>query len=93
MRKRYELEIYAPGDTTGQDVLMTLDSDTPFMAIGVGDLLNPRLWADKSTNGDLLRVVGREHMIWKGEAGTIHRLCLFTSNVPDTADERVRRVP
>jgi len=45
---KYRLDIYLP-DTTGKDLLHRMESDSPFMTIGVNDLIDPRSFPDEVT--------------------------------------------
>ncbi|AHG87545.1 hypothetical protein J421_0052 [Gemmatirosa kalamazoonensis] len=80
--KRYALEIYEPGTT--QDVLVYFESDTPFQAISRGDLLGAGAWGGSGYNlGDMLRVVGIEHIVIESSPAPMHKVCVFTENVDD----------
>ncbi|MDP9280658.1 MAG: hypothetical protein M3P38_01005 [Chloroflexota bacterium] len=80
--KRYILEIYEPD--SADDVLTTLDSDEPFMAIEVGTLLT---LPDRK---DPLEITNVEHIIWSGPNGARHKECIFTKAAPDTREARRR---
>lgn len=90
LSKPYMLEIYRPGSM--YDVLVYLGSDTPFMTIQTGDIINPRTLenvVEQLSPRTVLRVLGVEHMIWEGQGIMKHKLCVFTSEAPDSAEERV----
>lgn len=90
-QKRYILEVYQPGSM--YDALVVVESDMPFMTIQMGDIINPRSFenvVDFLSPGTVLRVVGVEHVIWEGQGVAKHKLCVFTKEAPDTAEERIR---
>jgi hypothetical protein len=87
--KAYLLEIYEPGNT--HDILITLESDQPFMAIHEGSLLNPRVWEGLGNQGGLLRVVSLEHFIWETGGKVRHKIGLITEVVPDNSGSRTYR--
>jgi hypothetical protein len=89
MHKKYALEIYQPGSI--QDVLVVFESDTPFLPISTGDLLNQRAWPDGGYEGQILRVVGLEHFVWEIDGVTKHKIGVITETVQDTRDARFTR--
>jgi hypothetical protein len=93
---KYTLLIYVPGGS-GYDVLCHLESDTPFMPIARGDLLNPRSWSHRSRDltdpacphGVVLRVTGLEHFICEaGGRVSRHSIGVFTAALDDSAESR-----
>lgn len=86
MHQKYALEIYQPGSI--QDVLVVFESDTPFLSISAGDLLNQRAWPDGGHEGKILRVVGLEHFIWEVGGMTKHKVGVITEVVDDTHEAR-----
>lgn len=83
--KKYELEIYSPN--TVLDTMASIESDSPFMTISVGDLVNPRLWTTHDVEG-ILKVTKIEHMIWETDGIAKHKICVYTTELPDTEDSR-----
>lgn len=83
----YALEIYLPGGTA--DVAAVFESDTPFMAINIGDILNPRLWKTFDYQGEVLRVVKLEHFIWETQGIVKHKIGVFTEAVSDDEGTRL----
>lgn len=86
MSKKYALEIYSPGSI--EDVETYFESDTPFMSINVGDIINSRLWAKTLDEGVVLRVMKLEHFIWSAEDITKHKIGVITEVVEDKKDTR-----
>lgn len=82
------LEVYQPGSF--DDVFQYLESDTPFMAISRGDIVNPGLWDGSQSPMKVLRVVNVEHIIWKNETtgGARHKVLVFTEEVEGTRELR-----
>lgn len=80
----YYLEIYEPD--SAHDVLITFSSNSAFMAISKGDILNSRTW-DKGIKG-VLKVVNVEHVIWEVEDHVAHKIMVFTKEVEDTGELR-----
>jgi hypothetical protein len=95
---RYRLFIYKPGGK--KTVAHTLESDSPFLAINKGDLLNPRCWGEQaSTNlaedkaqfryGIMLQVTGLEHFIVESDGKVVsHGMGVFTEALEDIAESR-----
>ena len=83
----YTLEIYLPGGVA--DVAVTFESDTPFMAINIGDILNPRLWTAFDYQGEVLKVAKLEHFIWETQGVIKHKIGVFTEAVSDDEDSRL----
>lgn len=83
------LEIYLPD--SAQDVDTYFEADTPFMNISVGDLLNSRTWETGHADGKLHKVTKLEHIIWKADNEVKHKLCVFTTLVDDSAEERLKK--
>ncbi len=85
---KYILEIYLPGSVG--DVMFTVESESPFMTITAGDLLNPSVWetAYEDQGTKLLRIVRLEHIIWDIR-GPNHKICVFTEAVDNTKEARL----
>lgn len=95
----YELHIHRPNNKI-DDAFCILKSETPFMAINAGDLLNPRSWMSGGSNiydenpefefGTVLRVTSLEHIIIQLEDETItrHQIMIFTEGVEDLEESR-----
>ncbi len=73
----YYVQVYLPGSR--QDLWLSFDSDTPFFAIHVGDLLDCSEWQGPKA-ARAVRVVGVEHCLLPGSGGTVrrHALKVFT---------------
>jgi len=85
---RYTLEIYAPG--SAYDVIGVLKADAPFGPLSAGDLFHPPVvqW----TKTDALRITCLEHMmIGGGDRGYEHKTCVFTEEINDTPELRLKR--
>ena len=89
MNKKYALEIYKPGSI--EDVEVTFESDTPFLNINIGDILNTNMWSGTETNGKLIKVVKMEHFIWEYDSGPKHKIGIITKEIEDTLEERFSR--
>ena len=89
----YHLEIYCPGSCNSDGCIKTFTAATPFLPIRSGDLINTKTW---EVEWPLLRVVNVEHVISESSRGIdpsgkiIHRILLYTENMPDTAETRCR---
>ncbi len=80
---RYKLEIYESKSVSR--VWMDFDSDLPFQAIHVGDLINTSTWPNATSRQMALRVISVEYVIWADETGLAkHKLCVFTQEVERT---------
>lgn len=90
MSKHYRLEVFAPGEA--EDAFQTMESDHPFMAMQIGDLLNPQGWSDYDNRhaDKVYRIAGLEHVFrhvsmggnWK------HTILVFTTEEPDRREAR-----
>ncbi|MCX8119197.1 MAG: hypothetical protein N3G78_14865, partial [Desulfobacterota bacterium] len=60
---RYVLEIYKPMNV--DDLWMKFESPSPFMAIHVGEVINPGLWPGSEAPQKVLRVLHVEHAVWE----------------------------
>ena len=78
----YILEIYEPNDT--DTVWMVFRSSTPFLALAVGDLVNPSTWPDSEAPMKILRILNLEHIIWEIEGQIKHKICVYTEEVVST---------
>lgn len=84
---QYELEIFIPG--SADDVWVKFASPTPFMAIHVGDIINPGTWEGSQSPQKVLQVVGVEHLIWEVNGQVKHRLDVYTQEVAGTRELRL----
>ena len=73
----YHVQVYVPGSR--RDLWLSLDSDTPFFAIHVGDLLDCSDWQGPKL-ARTIRVIGLEHYLLPNGDGTVqhHALKVFT---------------
>lgn len=81
---KYVLEINKPGSL--DDVLLNVKSDTPFMALESGAIVDPAVWEDSGglvAEGKTLVVVGQQHFI----TPTMHKVVLFTEAIINTRAE------
>lgn len=94
MDERYRLEIHEEDDPDTS--VFTFYSNEPFLAISVGDLINPgsfELWDGRKRDGTwMLEVTSLDHLIW-GIVGTNmkHSISLYTRYVPNEPDTRPKR--
>ena len=79
------MEIYKPLNT--KNIEVKFESDTPFMTVNKGDVLNPGLWSDSMYEGNVLKVVGIEHFIWELNNPT-HKIAVYTEGMEDIAENR-----
>ncbi len=87
--ERYCLEIYGEDDydTPGG----TFYSEHPFLAIAVGDLLNPRgfpYWTGRREDPGLLVVTKLEHIVFGTDKDAKHKICVYTRYAPDNRETR-----
>lgn len=88
MSERYVLEIYVPDSF--DDVWVQFESDTPFLCIHAGELINPGTWEGSKSPMEILEVLQVEHILWDGEAGIPkHKTCVYTTAVKGTAEARL----
>jgi hypothetical protein len=77
--RRYILEIYEPD--AADDVAIMFESTTPFGAMGVGDIVDPRLWNRHPALGvGMLRVVRVEHILWTFRGKVKHKMLIRTTS-------------
>lgn len=88
MAAKYMLEVFEPGST--EMVAYDAESDIPFVAVSAGDLLHA-VDAPGASQRALVRVVTVEHIVWKSPDGLRQKLCVFTEQVENTAELRLRR--
>ena len=84
----YILEIYEP--ESADNVWAMFSSESPFMTISPGDILDPGVWEGSKPPIRLLRIVNVEHLIWDME-GVKHKILVFTKEVEGTREIRLRR--
>lgn len=90
MNRKYVLEIMLPGATSGSDTWEVFESDTPFLPISRGELLNPGSWDDGIVPGTtILQVVNLEHIIWKSNDQIKHKIVVYTKEVEDNKVTRL----
>jgi hypothetical protein len=75
----YSLEIYMPG--SDDNLWMAFSSPTPFMAIHVGDIINPSIWEGSQSPMKVLRATGVEHAIWELGGNVKHKIMIYTEEV------------
>jgi hypothetical protein len=95
--RRYALEIYMP-ESQGYDVACFIESDFPFLALHVGDIMNPRVWLPEAANliesipsqyGSVLRITGLEHFVIQTDNGySQHKIGVFTERLDNIAESR-----
>ena len=99
---KYELEIYAPGETAFDgDPTCNFESAQPFLPVQKGDLINPRVWTTHYQEqlsyhhppgkyGTLLRVTAVEHIIVQRDdlSFSIHKVCIYTEALDDIEQSR-----
>lgn len=85
----YILEIYKPNSV--KDVWITFNSPNPFMAISVGDIINPGVWPGSESPKTVLRVLNVEHIIYELNDAVKHKMLIFTNEVAGTQD--LRKIP
>jgi hypothetical protein len=85
----YILEIFRPKSV--DDVWVTFNSPSPFMAITSGDIINPGVWSGSESPKTVLRVLNVEHIIWELNDTIKHEMLIFTDDVAGTRD--LRKIP
>ena len=90
MNKKYILEIYHPAST--EDVEAIYESETPFMNLNVGDLINSKMWHTGTLSGKILKVVKLEHFIWDANGIVKHKIGVLTAAVNDEYEERFKQI-
>jgi hypothetical protein len=84
VKDKYILEIYYPTPVAGS-VMAYFTSDTPFQAIGTGDIINTSSLPDANHAIDL-RVTSIEHILWTLENGeSKHKVCVYTEGLDGSA--------
>ena len=79
---KYSIEIFRPNV---MDVVWAgFESDTPFLTVSKGDILNPYVFSEAQA-GKLLRVVSLEHFLTAFE----HKLYVYTEQIDDNEDVRL----
>lgn len=84
---KYHIEIYHPDNL--DDVLTTFESDSPFMNISKGDILNTRTWENAYLPDKVLVVHNMEHYIWENNGIAKHKIAIYTRAVEDTENIRI----
>jgi hypothetical protein len=83
MNAKYAIEIYYPGST--ENVWVSYYSDSPFLAISKGDMINPAHFADASAEA-MLRVTSVEHIVWsEPDQQPKHKICIYTEDIEDSS--------
>jgi hypothetical protein len=86
MKDKYILEIYYPGSSG--NVWVYFQSETPFLSISKGDIINPGMFPDADAD-TMLRVTSVEHIVWSaGTHESKHKICVYTENIEDNYDAR-----
>ena len=86
---KYVLEIYKPMDV--DNLWVRFESPFPFMAIHVGDVINPGLWEGSETPQKMLRVLHVEHSIFEIGNRITHQTMIFTEQIDCIRDLQVLR--
>ncbi len=88
MKDKYSLEIFHPGG--GYDVWVVFTSDTPFLAISKGDIINTANFPNADTQKSL-RVVSVEHIIWSLQDGqSKHKIDVYTEEIENDESSRLK---
>jgi hypothetical protein len=85
---KYSLEIYKPNNA--RDWWVHFSSNTPFLAISKGDIINPATWRDSEAPMKVLKVVSVEHSISEADDHYLHKICVFTKEVEGTEGLRLK---
>lgn len=82
MKAKYAIEIYYPGST--ENVWVSFYSDSPFLAISKGDIINPGMFPDANADS-MLRVTSVEHIVWsEPDQHSKHKICIYTEDIEDS---------
>jgi len=76
MAKNYMIEIYEPGSS--RNVWVSFHSETPFLSIYPGDVLNTIAWETPGPQGKIIRVSSLEHLIWENGDSVSHKIMINT---------------
>jgi hypothetical protein len=85
----YSLAIYEPGTT--QNTFCSFASNTPFMSISAGDIINLYEWFGLERESTILRIVNIEHKLTKIGKEVKHHISVYTEEVEDTPKIRLTR--
>lgn len=86
--ERYFLEILEPGST--RECWVAFSSNSPFMSIHVGEILDPQIWNPAPDPGVILQVVNVEHVIWQLDGQDArHKIVVYTKAVEDSTETRL----
>jgi hypothetical protein len=77
--KQYILEINVPGEKDLVEAVF--ESDTPFGAITVGDILKPGFLHDAPKSVKDQRVVKVVHILWQNDGPPKHKICIHTEEI------------
>lgn len=81
--KEYIIEIHLPNE---EDPFKTIKSESPFMLMAKGDLINTRVFDEYEADANILRIVNIEHIIYGKEP--THKISIFTERAEDTLETR-----
>lgn len=84
---KYELEIYEPNSKL--DTLQNFISNSPFMPVSKGEILNPAFFSGYSNNpGKILRVTQVEHIIFEAHSDVVQKILVFTEEIDNKPESR-----
>ena len=75
----YALEIYTP-DADG-NVWVTYESNSPFAAMHVGDIIRPVAFDDNVPRELRAAITRIEHSVWDKGQGLNHKTCVYTTAI------------
>lgn len=87
--KKYQLEIYEPESKS--EVLVSFESDTTFISINKGEVLNPAFFSTYNKNpGKILKVTQVEHILWQheGQEEPKQKVLVFTEEFDNNSESR-----
>ena len=81
----YYLEVYPHDDIVTS--IVSFSSDTPFLAIHIGDMRDPRKWINAQDHPNFFLVTGIMHSIENTDRGPCHTIRVYvrsTIGAPET---------
>lgn len=81
----YAIEIHHPNSSV---VWKQFEGSSPFMAVAVGDIINPGAWEGSNAPTRVLKVLGREHFFSDNGERILHGVKIFVEEVEATKELR-----
>ncbi len=78
---RYQIEFYPPGKRGDADVWVYIETETPIMALHVGDVIHPATWPDSKSPTKALKIDEIQHCLWETKTHIRHKLMVFSHEI------------